>query len=165
MLTINTDWLLIDPIHAALLDEETREGAETAARVIAMFLGFEAMVKIFERTQQRGLNGRRREAPFPDGRIATVHERVFGSCADYGFPSPGGAFFQGMHLSLVREYADDRNCYACRLDDGPEQKRSFGDLTAIGVYCDEPNQFTIVWIGRESDFHDAFEKIASRYPC
>lgn len=163
MLTVAMDWRWIDSVHYALLGQATAHHARMADRVIAMYVGFEALAKAFDRFQQRAWP----DPPFPDGRIDTIRRAVLAPGAAFPFPRAGSRIFQGLVSSSVHHFAayGMPHSYAVRLDMGPAHARRYGDLTAIGVYCEEPCIFTIVWIGPEESFAAAFADIVSRAPC
>ena len=101
--------------------------------------------------------------PIPDGRLATLKERVFGSWSDHSFPF-GAAILHGIRLRSAENVPMGENSYLGEIWDGPGQQRRFGDLAMLALYYDVTKTLTFAWIGPAADIDgvkDRFRRAAA----
>ena len=166
MLTVELDLDRITRVQTAYLDLGTRRGVTLANQVRRLRDVFSHGARRFAQRQAAAAG---KGAPLlADGRQSTLESEVFGPMARHGWPLRAAAVLHGLHLpappllpaSACRPggaawSALDPESYLTRLDDGPPQERSFGDMTALVVYLAPFERLRLVWIGQESDVLEA----------
>lgn len=154
MLRFEMDFARIAALQNGLIGLGLREGLVQASEIKAFRVTLEALAARFN---HRGV--------LRDGRIATVRDAL-SSTDGPARPSRGIALLQGLDFdSLVwlpaaiqrgirAPSTADPHSYAFRLD-GRAMRRSFGVMSALGVYFDPFAAIRILWIGRSTRFADA----------